>query len=193
MAKKSDETMANEELSGATPSEILTDGLPMAGAVDDTVYEGADGNAAISDFNLGSDVKIDPVAPQGKYHAVIKDAKVDLKNAMIVINLELTDNGGVLSDGESALDGYEVRHRLFLPKPEDRNTPTKNGKGTKWQWKINNMAKFFNAIEVTLPTLSDIESACENGDLAGIELWVELTVDEYNGEFQNNVKKVIKI
>lgn len=185
MAKKSDATMTAEE--EAQMTALAEQGAEFAGVTPDDSEPNED---AIADFDLDSDVKVTPVAVQGKYTGSITNAKVDLKSAQILIDITLADNGGVLSDGETPCDGYVYTHRVFLPKPADKDTMTAKGKETKWQWKVNNMGRFFSNIGVNLPRLRDIMEACENGDLVGIDVTVELTVEEYNGELKNGAKSV---
>lgn len=189
MAKKNDENATNESIdaaaaSGADFAGSALDSASAANASDETA------NASVADFNLDNDVKIAPVAVDGNYFGAISGGKVDLKSAQVQIEITLSENGGVLSDGETPVDGYRFTHRLFLPKPEDKNNMTASGRETKWQWKVNNMAKFFANIGVNLPTLSAIDQACKDGDLVGIDVKVELTTEEYNGELKNNLRSV---
>lgn len=181
MAKKTEDQMIDD--AAASGAEFAGEALDSAGGVSQS-------NAAIADFNLDSDVKIAPVAVDGKYFGAISGAKVDTKSAQILVEITLSDNGGVLSDGETDVDGYRFTHRIFLPKPEDKNLMTASGRETKWQWKVNNMAKFFAAIDQKLPTLAAINQACTDGDLVGIDVTVDLTTEEYNGELKNNLRSI---
>ena len=183
MAKKNE----TENMDAAAAS-----GAEFAGAALDNANASADESAAsnVADFNLNNDVKVAPVAVDGNYFGAISGGKVDLKSAQVQIEITLNENGGVLSDGETPVDGYRFTHRLFLPKPEDKNLMTASGRESKWQWKVNNMAKFFANIGVSLPTLSAIDQACKDGDLVGTDVKVELTTEEYNGELKNNMRSI---
>lgn len=162
--------------------------VPMGESMDG--QEGED--AQIGDFDLSTDVKMDPVAPQGTYQGNVTEVKLDMKNAQLVFIITLEGNGGVLSDGETPVDGYQFRYRIFLPKQSDKGQLTKGGKD-RFQWKVNNMAKCLNAMKISVNRLPEIEQAIQNADWIGLRVQCELTVDPYNGELQNNAKKVIAI
>ena len=97
------------------------------------------GSGIESDFDLDSEYKPNPLIPNGGYHGGITEVKLDTEQQCIVFTITLSDNGGVMTDGETSIDGVTVQQRVWLPKPGDENELTKNGKSTKRQSKINMM------------------------------------------------------
>ena len=175
-----DETTAHaasaEELLGA-PSDL-----------GDTDQDG--GENALADFDLDSDVKATPVLVAGTYTGHITETKCDLKNALLILTITMEDTGGVLSDGITPVGGSQFAYRIFLPKATDKGQMTKSGKETKWQWKVNNLAKSLQALGIAAKNPADIMKCVANQEWLGIHVRCELTTDEYNGALQNNAKKV---
>jgi hypothetical protein len=102
----------------------------------------------------------------------------------------LHDNGGVMSDGETPIDGVHVYYRNWLPKPGDENIPTKSGKSSKRQAKINMLRDFSSATDVNMDTPQEIATALSEGLWIGTEFDVDISVREWESRFSNEVTRI---
>ena len=145
-----------------------------------------------ADFNVEDEFKPDPLIPQGNYHASVIEVKFDGEQQAIVWKFCLHDNGGVMSDGETAVDGATIYFRNWLPKPGDENEPTSNGRTNKRQSKINMLKQFSSNIGVDMSTPTAIVSALQNQEWVGVEADLQITTREYEGRIFNDVRRVSK-
>ncbi len=156
-----------------------------------------DGNAAAQmvsnlDFNVEDEYKPNPLVPKGNYHGVVNKVSVQASQYAIMWDVCLHDNGGVKNDGVSPIDGTHVFFRNWLPKPGDENEMTKNGSSTKRQWKVNALADFSKALGINMIDGKTIATAIVEHQWIGLEVDVEVEIDEYNGQFRNSVNKMKK-
>lgn len=155
---------------------------------------GAEAGDALNsvDFNVNDEYKTPPLIPKGNYHAVSVATKFSPAQFCIVWEFNLHDNGGVMNDGDTPLDGAHVFFRNWLPKPGDENIPTKKGNMTKRQSKINMLKDFQDTLGLDMSTPQAIATALSESQWIGIEADVEVDIEEYQGRFRNVVNRVKK-
>ena len=153
---------------------------------DEMESEGADLGGM--DFNVDEEFKPDPLIPNGTYHGVVTKVFFVPKTSSIIWNLCLHDNGGFMSDGETPIDGAYVSYVNSLPRPGDENINTPSGRQTKRQWKINNLAEFSETLGITMTTSEIIIQALEEAIWIGIEVDVDVAIEEYKGRVSSKVK-----
>ena len=148
-------------------------------------------NAAMDDFNLDTDVVESPLIPNGNYLGNVTGVSIDHEKCSIVWKIALQGNEGqIMSDGETEVDGNTVFFRNWLPKPGDDKEMTSTGKQTKRQSKLNSLAKFFKAMNLDVVTMTDIVNRIEEGDWIGLDVTVAISTREWNGSFNNDVNKM---
>jgi len=148
-------------------------------------------NAAMDDFNLDTDVVENPLIPNGNYSGNVTGVTIDHEKHCIVWKIAMQGNdGAIMSDGETEVDGETVFFRNWLPKPGDEVEMTSTGKQTKRQSKLNNLAKFFKAMNLPVVTMTDIVNAIEEGDWIGLDVTVAVATREWQGSFSNEVTKM---
>lgn len=173
-------TKRNHEDVQESEQEELVDGVEAGEAL---------GNV---DFNVEDEYKADPLIPKGVYHAVVAGVKFNPTQFCIVWDFCLHDNGGVLSDGETPVDGSHAFARNWLPKPGDEGEMTKSGKTNKRQSKINMLKDFQDKMGIDMSTPQKIATALAEQQWIGLESDIEVGIDEYQGRFRNVVNKCAK-
>ena len=144
------------------------------------------------DFNVEDEYKPEPLIPKATYHAVATKITFQPSQFCIVWDFCLHDNGGVMNDGETPIDGAHVFFRNWLPKPGDENELTKTGRNNKRQSKINMLKDFENAMGIDMSTPQKIAQALNEQAWIGVEADLDVDVDEYMGKFRNVVNKCKK-
>ena len=158
----------------------------------DTQEEDAEGGFSNLDFNVEDEYKPDPLIPKGTYHGVITKVQPKFAQYCLVWDVSLHDNGGVMNDGETPVDGAHVYFRNWLPKPGDEREMTKSGRNTKRQSKINMLKQFEEELGINMSTPLIIATALSEAAWTGIEVSVEVDVEEWNGRFRNVVNRMKK-
>lgn len=146
-----------------------------------------------SDFDLTEEFKLAPLIPNGTYHANVTKVAPDYEAGTIVFTFCLVDNGGVMSDGDTPIDGTHQIHRIWLPKPGDDKEMTKDGKQTKRQAKINMLGRFANDLglpQEKFKNLKTIEENIQNNEWIGIAANLTVGSREYEGKIFNEIKKI---
>ena len=144
------------------------------------------------DFNVDEEYKPDPLIPKGIYHGVVISTKFNAAQFCIVWDFCLHDNGGVMNDGQSPVDGAHVFFRNWLPKPGDESIPTKSGKTNKRQSKINMLKDFQESLGIDMSTPAKIATGIQEQVWVGVEADLEVDAEEYQGRFRNVVGRVKK-
>lgn len=157
----------------------------------DDVQDPAEGLGEL-DFNVTDEYKPDPLIPKGTYYGVVTKVSFNPEQHCIIWESCLHDNGGVMNDGESPIDGAYVWFRNWLPRPGDEDTLTKSGKSTKRQSKINMLKDFSEALGVDMSTPQQIATAISEAQWMGLEVEADVDIDEYMGKFRNNVNRLRK-
>lgn len=143
------------------------------------------------DFNLDTDVIEEPLVPQGNYIGSVTEVKLDLENYKIQWKIVLNDNAGLMSDGETEVNGATLFFNNWLPKPGDDVEMTSNGRTTKRQSKINQLGKFAEKMKIKMNTMATIREAIDNGDWVGIDVVVSVKISEYQGNVRNEVSSMV--
>jgi hypothetical protein len=159
--------------------DITGDGYTPGGAMD------------LGDFNVDDEWKPSPLITPGTYHGAITDVKYDQEKRELGFVVTLNENGGVMSDGETPIDGTTHMARVYLPKPGDENELSKDGKQTKRQSKINMLKQFATNVRINLSTPTAIATALLNKEWIGLSVDVKLKVGEYLGVHRNEVERLI--
>jgi hypothetical protein len=146
-----------------------------------------------ADFDLESEYKAPPLIPQGVYSANVIDTKFDAEAQTIIWTFTLVDNGGVLSDGETSVDGVQLTATNWLPKVGDENELTKTGKMTKRQAKVNMLFYFLKDMGCPEKTSAEINRALNNKDWVGKRAKLTVGVRTYEGRLFNEVKKAVAV
>lgn len=165
-------TMAEEEEPFVTNEEAV--GIPL-----DT------------DFNLEDEYKPTPLVPSGNYRGNVVGVSYESEQHCIAWKVTLADNGGVLSDGETPIDGWSGYTRNWLPRPGDENEMSKDGRMTKRQAKINMMQRFAEMMKINMNTPKIIAEAIANQDWVGLPVIATVGFDEYQGVVRNQITKMI--
>ena len=142
------------------------------------------------DFDVKSEYKPDPLIPEGTYHGTVVEVKFIPAQYCIEWRFCLHDNDGVMSDGETPIDGAHVFYRNWLPKPGDESVMSKSGKNTKRQSKINMLQSFQESLGIDMSTPAIIAESLADHTWLGLEADLEVKVDEYEGRVRNTVNKV---
>lgn len=157
-----------------------------------TEQEQPEGTHIESDFSLDDEYKPDPLAPTGNYFGHTVGVAFEQGNQAVAWKVTLNDNGGVMSDGETPIDGQSFYYRNWLPKPGDENLMTVSGRSTKRQAKINMMKQFATEMQVNMDTPLDIMTGIESGEWVDIPVLVGLGIDEYQGRSRNQISRMVR-
>ncbi len=155
------------------------------GAETEQGYEGVD------DFNVEEDFQPTPLIAEGYYNAAVTDVKFDSTAKAIVWSFTFNNNGGVMSDGETPIDGATLDHRNWLPRPGDDVERTKSGRQTKRQAKINMLHDFAEAMNINITTPRQILESIANSDWIGLEAQVKVEIRTWEGRPLNGIAKVV--
>lgn len=139
----------------------------------------------LPDFNVEDEYKPDPLIPNGTYHGVVTKVTYKSDQFCLLWDCCLHDNGGVMNDGETPIDGAHVYYRNWMPKPGDEKVMTKAGRSTKWQSKINMLKAFEDEVGVDMTTPQRIATALSEQHWIGLEIDLDIGIDQYLGRFRN--------
>ena len=156
-----------------------------------TELETTEGINIDTDFSLDDEYKPDPLAPTGNYLGAVAGVAFEPANQAIAWKVVLADNGGVMSDGETPVDGQTYYYRNWLPRPGDENTMTFSGRSTKRQAKINMMKQFADDMKINMDTPSVIAEAIDNGEWVGLDVITSLAIEEYQGRTRNTISRMV--
>lgn len=154
---------------------------------------GYDGSMEINiaeNFDAEAEYKILPLVPRGVYRANTTNVKFDPEHQLIKWTLCLDGNGGLLSDGETPVDGVTLDFTNFLPKPGDENELTSSGRQTKRQYKINALKEFGDKMKIKITTKPDIIHGLTSGEWIGLAVIVTVGTREYQGRIFNEAKDI---
>ncbi len=181
----------NQKDSKTTDKDQVADDPTNDGFAGDEVVDPSDTLNSL-DFDVNDEYKPDPLIPKGTYHSAVTKVTFSPSQFCIAWSLCLHDNGGVMNDGSTPIDGAYVIFRNWLPKPGDENEMTKNGRNTKRQSKINMLKDFEVSTGVDMSSPKLIAQSLNEQRWIGIELDIDVDIDEYQGKFRNVVNKCKK-
>lgn len=180
--------MARKKNPETTPEEEF----PATDPIEPEPYQGEGGDfAPDTDFDLEDEYKPEPLVSGGNYRGNVIGVVLDTEQNAIVWKVALAENGGVMSDGETPIDGSHHYYRNWLPKPGDENETTKSGRGTKRQSKINMMKRFSDDMKISMNTPAVIAESITNQDWIGIGVIASISINEYMGITRNQIDKMI--
>jgi len=143
------------------------------------------------DFNTDEDYKESPLVPDGTYHANVVAVQFNAEKYRIDWTVTLVDNGGVMTDGETEIDGTQHKFTIWLPKPGDENELTASGKMTKRQSKINSFARFVKDMKLQEKTVSAMVQCIDEADYLGVDVDCTLQTREFpEGNFFNQIQNM---
>lgn len=151
--------------------------------------DGENTEAVDFDFNLQDEFKPEPLAAKGNYFGNVIGITFDSGGPAIVWEVVLAENGGILSDGETPVDGYKLFYRNWLPRPGDKDVIATNGR-SKHQNKVNMLSRFADRMGILMNTFTDIMEAINNGEWIGIEVVVDVGISEYQGNVRNDINRM---
>ena len=144
-----------------------------------------------TDFSLEDEYKPDPLAPAGTYFGNTTNASFNPEQQCLVFEIVAQGNeGAVLSDGDTPVDGSTYYARVWLPRTGDENVMSKNGRATKRQVKINMMKQFAELLVIEMDNAEQIAEALSEGKWIGIPVIFKLSISEYEGRTRNDVGMV---
>ena len=144
------------------------------------------------DFDLDSEYKPAPLIPGGNYRGNVIEVTHEASKYALAFKVCLAENGGFMSDGKTEIDGVHEVFRLWLPKPGDENEMQKNGRVTKRQGKINQMADFQNGMKINMKTAAAMAQAIAEQLWCGIPVIVTVDVETYQGNTRNRITKMVR-
>ncbi len=148
----------------------------------------ASSDAMLPDFNVDEEYKATPLIPNITTQGTIQD--IILWNNVLTIFFVIEDeSAATMNDGETPINGATVKKKIFLPKEEDKSEMTKNGRQSKYQFKINQLKRFCDQSNLDLRSPTAIMEAV-NGSLTGETLQIQIVTSQYRGEFFNEVEQV---
>jgi len=99
--------------------------------VSDNETVGASEYQGVDDFDVEEDFVPIPLIAEGYYNSAVTDVKFNSEDKTIDWSFTLNDNGGVMSDGETPIDGSVHVYRNWLPKPGDEERNDQEGNSDK--------------------------------------------------------------
>ena len=146
-----------------------------------------------TDFDLEDEYKPEPLVSSGNYRGNVIGVVLNTEKHAIVWKVALAENGGVMSDGETPIDGSHHYYRNWLPRPGDEDEPTKSGRGTKRQSKINMLKRFSEEMSINMNTPELIAESITQQDWIGISVMITVSINEYMGITRNQIDKMVVI
>ena len=145
------------------------------------------------DFDIEDDFVADPLIARGFYKGSVTNVTLVPDKYYIMWEITFDDNGGTMSDDETAIDGSKLMFFVYLPKPGDKDALTKSGKSNKHQSKINMMRQFADGLSIThhMKNLNTIAEAIDNTEFIGLSVTASVVIDDYNGRISNKIDKLI--
>jgi hypothetical protein len=144
-------------------------------------------------FDLEDEYKPEPLLSSGNYRGNVIGVTYDGEKSAIVWQVALDGNGGVMSDGETPIDGSHHYYRNWLPKPGDEDEPTKDGRSNKRQSKINMLKRFADEMKINMNTFPIILESITDQDWIGLEVITTISINEYMGTTRNQIDKMVML
>lgn len=146
-----------------------------------------------TDFNLENDFKVDPLIPNGNYSGNVVEVQFKADKACIQWKVVLDGNGGFMSDGETPVDGAAIYFNNWLPKKGDENAMTPSGRSTKFQSKVNQLARFAKGMGLNMNSIGIIKEQIDNGEFIGLAVKIKIATSEYpvgSGNMKNDANEM---
>jgi hypothetical protein len=188
MAKKREhEEVVNETVS---TSDADDSGLSVSDGGEEFFPETS--MADMADFNVEDEYKAMPLIPKGTYYAHVTKVAYNNEDLTIDWTVTFSDNEGIMMlDDETPLDGNTLGFRNFLPKPGDELERTKSGRMTKRQAKINMLGDFAKGMGIEMKTPPQILNALANQEWLGLPCKVTVGFRTWDNRTFNNAEKMV--
>lgn len=147
----------------------------------------------LDDFNTEEEYTPIPLIAEGYLNGAVTDVKFNSEDKTIDWTVTLNENGGVMSDGETPIDGAAHTYRNWLPKPGDETERTKKGNQTKRQAKINMLHDFAEGMKVEMNTPKGILESIANSDWIGINVQVKMGIRTWDNRTFNNIDRMVAV
>jgi len=170
--------------------EDIMDFPPVNEGEDEPLASDPEDALAGLDFDVKDEYKPDPLLLNGSYRANVTKVVFDPKQSAIVWTGVIVDSDRLMSDGESSADGVTIQWRNWLPKPGDELEPTKDGKKTKRQSKINMLEDYQRKLGIDMSTPQIIAQSLLEQTWLGLQVIVDIVISEWEGRTRNEVKKI---
>ena len=157
---------------------------------DDVPNEDYSYDAELDDFDVEEEYQPAPLIAQGYYNSAVTDVKFNSEDKTIDWTFTLNNNGGVMSDGVTPIDGSAQVYRNWLPKPGDANEMTKKGNMTKRQAKINMLHDFAESMKITMSNPKAILESIANSDWLGMEAQIKIGLRTWESRTFNSIERV---
>ena len=148
---------------------------------------------APEDFDVEEEFLPMPLIAEGFYNGAVTDVKYNSEDLTVDWTVTLAENGGVMSDGETPIDGSTHLYRNWLPKPGDENERTKKGTQTKRQAKINMLHDFSEGMKATMTNPRVILESIANSDWLGIAVQAKVGVRTWEGRTFNSIERMVAV
>ena len=174
-----------------TGDQAQTEATGTTGAAHEEAYVPDLGGINISaDFDANAEFKPTPLIPRGVYRGSSTGVKFDPETQSIIWTFCLNNNGGLMSDGETSVDGVTIEYKNWLPMIGDENELTSSGKSTKRQAKINMLKEFGDRMKIKIGTKEEIVQGLTSGEWIGLSVIMTIGTREYQGRIFNDLKDV---
>ena len=144
----------------------------------------------LDDFDVEEEFTPIPLIAESYCNGAVTDVKFNSEDKTIDWTVTLNNNGGVMSDGETPIDGSTHTYRNWLPKPGDEVERTKKGTQTKRQAKINMLHDFAEVMKITMSTPKQILESIANSDWIGMDVQVKMGICTWEGRTFNNIDRM---
>jgi hypothetical protein len=175
MVRKDDQSTGTEP---EAKEEPFGEDMPVTGGLD-------------TDFDLEEEYKPEPLIPGGNYRGNVIGVVYEPERSAIAWKIALDGNGGVMSDGETSVDGSHQYFRNFIPKPGDEAEMAKDGRQTKRQTKINMMKRFADGMKINMNSPQIIAESIQNQDWIGLPVICAIVLNEYLGVTRNQINTMV--
>jgi hypothetical protein len=145
------------------------------------------------DFSVEEEYVEEPLIPQGTYNGNVTNVSYDAEKLCIIWQVALADNGGFMNDDSTPIDGAVVLARNYLPKPGDEDKMDKNGRLNTRQWKIKMLKRFADDLSIDMGTPAKIMEGINEAQWVGMNVNVTLEIREYQGQFSNDVRRLVAV
>jgi len=143
-------------------------------------------------FDLDEEAIAEPLIPNDVYNGAITKVEINPEQNSLNWTITFNDNeGAVMNDDETPVDGSILVFKNWFPKAGDENIMASNGKMNKRQSKINMLKRFAEEFGVNLNSPQEIAEAIANSEWIGKEVIATVTAREWNGQISNEIKRLV--
>lgn len=147
------------------------------------------------DFDLEDEYEAPKLCPGGDYLGSIIDVSVRTASTgskALVFPIILEGNDGVLTDGETSVNGHKVEFLIWLPKKGDENLMAGKSGLTKRVFKLNQVKEFADKFSFSMNNKAEMTEFIGNKDAVGtsVKVTVSCKVNDHTGRSENEVRSI---